>query len=42
MRSRGLSEDAAHRTLQRLAMDQGKRLAEVAEAVISLEKVLRD
>ncbi len=40
MQSRRMSEDEAYRTLRRLAMDQGKRLAEVAENVISMAKLL--
>jgi AmiR/NasT family two-component response regulator len=36
-----MSEDEAFRTLRRLAMDQGKKLSEVSENVISLAKVLR-
>lgn len=42
MRTRRLSEDEAYRTLRRLAMDQGKRLADVAESVITLSKMLKD
>ena len=41
MRTRRLSEEDAYRTLRRLAMDQGKRLAEVAESVISVSSVLK-
>lgn len=41
MQTRRMSEDEAYRTLRRLAMDQGKKLADVAENVISLAKVLR-
>lgn len=42
MRTRRMGEDEAHRTLRRLAMDQGKRLSEVSSAVISIAKVLRE
>lgn len=42
MQTRRMSEDDAYRALRRLAMDQGKRLAEVAENVISLEKMLKN
>lgn len=40
MQSRRMSEEEAYRALRRLAMDQGKRLAEVAENVISMAKLL--
>jgi response regulator NasT len=42
MQSRRMSEQEAYGTLRRLAMDQGKRLAEVAGSVITLSKMLRD
>jgi len=42
MQTRRMSEDDAYRALRRLAMDQGKRLSEVAENVISMEKLLRN
>jgi response regulator NasT len=42
MKSRRLSEEEAYATLRRLAMDQGKRLAEIADSVITLSKMLRD
>ena len=42
MQTRRMSEDDAYRALRRLAMDQGKRLSDVAGSVISLAKVLRD
>lgn len=41
MQSRRMSEDEAYRTLRRLAMDQGKRLADVAESVIAMAKLLK-
>ena len=41
MQTRRMSEDEAYRALRRLAMDQGKRLAEVAESVIAMAKILR-
>ena len=41
MQTRKMSEDEAYRTLRRLAMDQGKRLADVAESVIAMAKLLR-
>jgi response regulator NasT len=34
MKSRGVAEDEAYRMLRRLAMDRGKRLAEVAQQLI--------
>lgn len=37
---RGMTEDAAHRSLRRLAMDQGKRLADVAAEIISTDNML--
>ena len=40
MQRRGMTEDAAHRSLRRLAMDQGKRLADVATDIISIEDML--
>ena len=40
MRRRGLPENAAYQTLRRMAMDRGKRLAEVAESVIVAEEML--
>ncbi len=35
MKARGVDEDAAYAALRRAAMDQGKRVAEVAEALVS-------
>ena len=40
MRHRGLSEDEAHRLLRKTAMDQGKRLIEVARAAIAMAEML--
>ena len=42
MQSRRLSEEQAYATLRRLAMDQGKRLSDVADSVITLSKMLQD
>lgn len=42
MQTRRMSEDEAYRTLRRLAMDQGKRLADVAENVVSMAKLLKN
>jgi len=41
MRERGLTEEAAHAALQRLAMDRQQRLGEVAEALIAFAGVLK-
>jgi response regulator NasT len=41
MSRRGLSEPDAHRRLRRLAMEQGKRLRDVAESVIASEQFVR-
>jgi len=40
MKHRGFSEDEAHRFLRQTAMNQNRRLAEVAEAVVSMADVL--
>jgi response regulator NasT len=40
MAQRGLSEDEAYRALRKLAMDKGKRLAEIAEQVIAVSDLL--
>jgi response regulator NasT len=42
MQTRNMTEDEAYKTMRRLAMDQGKRLADVAGSVIALADVLRD
>ncbi len=42
MQTRHMSEDEAYKTMRRLAMDQGKRLADVAGSVIALADVLRE
>jgi response regulator NasT len=41
MEQRGLSEDEAYKTLRKLAMDQNKRLAEVAQALVTYAQVLK-
>lgn len=41
MAEAGLDEDAAYGRLRRLAMDRGKRLAEVAQSVIDAQELLR-
>ena len=40
MKSRGLDEDAAHKTLRKLAMDRGKSLAAVAQDVVDMAALL--
>ena len=40
MAQRGLGEEEAYRLLRRAAMDQKKRLAEIAEAVIAAAELL--
>ncbi len=40
MAHRQLSEEDAHRTIRQMAMNQGRRLVEVAEAVLSMAEVL--
>ncbi|HEX2890200.1 ANTAR domain-containing response regulator [Vineibacter terrae] len=40
MAQRGLSEEDAYRALRKLAMDKGKRLAEIAEQVIAISDLL--
>lgn len=41
MKTKGIDEDAAYRLLRRTAMDQGKKLAEVAAALITASDLLR-
>jgi response regulator NasT len=40
MKQQGLSEDAAFQAMRRLAMRKNKRLAEIAESVISASELL--
>ena len=40
MQQGGLSEDAAHRQLRKLAMDRGEKLVELAERVIAAHELL--
>ncbi|BAQ18239.1 ANTAR domain-containing response regulator [Methyloceanibacter caenitepidi] len=42
MKSRGMSEDEAYGLLRKTAMGQGKRLAEVAEGLVSSFELLKD
>ena len=41
MAEAGLDEDAAYKRLRKLAMDRGKRLADVAQSVIDAQELLR-
>jgi len=41
MGHRNIDNDEAHRVLRKLAMDQGKRLPEVARALVSMADVLK-
>ncbi|KXS53444.1 MAG: response regulator receiver and ANTAR domain-containing protein [Marinobacter sp. T13-3] len=41
MEHRNISNDEAHRVLRRLAMDQGRKLPEVARALLSMADVLK-
>ena len=41
MEQKGLSEEAAYRLLRKLAMDQNKRIGEVAQDVMTYAKVLK-
>jgi response regulator NasT len=40
MKARGLDEEGAYAALRKLAMDRGKRLAEVAQQVIDAAELL--
>jgi len=41
MKAKGIDEDAAYALLRRTAMDQGRRVAEVAEALVTASGLLR-
>jgi two-component system, response regulator / RNA-binding antiterminator len=41
MRAKGIGEDEAYALIRRAAMDQGKRLAEVAQALVTAADLLR-
>jgi response regulator NasT len=41
VKQRHMSEDEAHRTLRRLAMDQGRKLRDIAESIISLHDMIK-
>jgi two-component system, response regulator / RNA-binding antiterminator len=42
MKTRGLDEEAAYALLRQTAMSKGKRIADVAESLISTYELLRD
>ena len=41
MQTRNLSEEQAHRLMQKLAMDQNQRIVEVARSILTLAQVLK-
>ena len=41
MKSRGISEDEAYALIRRAAMDQGRKVAEVAQALITAAELLK-
>ncbi|MEO1530850.1 MAG: ANTAR domain-containing protein, partial [Pseudomonadota bacterium] len=41
MAARGVGEDEAYTLLRRTAMDQGKRIAEVAAAIVTAAELLK-
>lgn len=41
MRAKGLTEDQAYALLRKAAMDQGKRLSEVAQAIVMAHEILK-
>lgn len=41
MKAKGIEEDAAYALLRKTAMDQGRRVAEVAEALVTAAELLR-
>lgn len=41
MRAKGIGEDEAYALMRRAAMDQGKRLAEVAQALVTAAEILK-
>lgn len=40
MRQRGLDEDAAYKALRKMAMDRGQRLADIADQLIAMARLL--
>ena len=41
MKTRKLSEDQAHKLLRQMAMDQGKRLSEIAKIIVDMAPIWR-
>lgn len=41
MRAKGIGEDEAYGSLRKAAMDQGKRLVDVAQAIVTAADLLR-
>jgi response regulator NasT len=41
MKAKGIDEDAAYALLRKTAMDQGRRVADVAEALVTASGLLR-
>ena len=41
MEQRGMGEEAAYKLLRKLAMDQNKRIGEVAQEIVTYAKVLK-
>jgi response regulator NasT len=41
MRAKGISEDEAYALLRRTAMDQGKKLSEIAQAIVTAAELLK-
>jgi response regulator NasT len=42
MKSRGIDEDKAYELLRKTAMSQGKRIADVAQALVSSVDLLKE
>ena len=42
MEQKGLSEEAAYKVLRKLAMDQNKRVGEVAREIVTYVKLLKE
>ena len=42
MMKQGLNEESAYRVLRKHAMNQNRRIAEVAQAILSLTEILPD
>jgi len=41
MRAKGIGEDEAYALMRKAAMDQGKKLAEVAQALVTAAELLK-